>query len=155
MQPMRFKGSHSRTSTTRTSTITARCAKGSRKSFLEKGNLPRVVKPFVSKEILVWIDHATWRQAEHTCDWWFGFPAFEQGGISCRGHNWFEATQRGCRLVITGALTIDLSKIKGVPRLARGLGPRVEKYILGRVRPNLEATAQALEKMIGDAGDNR
>ncbi|MFH2008808.1 MAG: DUF2505 family protein [bacterium] len=120
---------------------------------VEKGNLPRLAKPFVSKEILVWIDHATWRSAGHTCDWWFEFPAFPGGGVACKGHNWFEPTpDGGCRMVLTGGLTVDLAKIKGVPRLARGLGPRIEKLVLERVKPNLETTSEALQRLLSDSG---
>ena len=117
---------------------------------VEKGNLPRVVKPFVSAEILVWIDHATWHEAEHTCDWWFEFPAMPRG-VTCEGHNWYEVTgPTSCRLTLTGRLTIDLAAMKGVPRLARGLGPTVERFVLDRVKPNLETTNQALEALLAD-----
>jgi hypothetical protein len=119
---------------------------------VEKGNLPRVVKPFVSKDILVWIDHATWRAAGHTCDWWFEFPALPSG-ISCEGHNAFEATgPASCQLTLTGRLCIDLAQIRGVPRLARGLGPRVERFVLERVKPNLETTAEALQALLAHRG---
>lgn len=119
---------------------------------VEKGNLPRLARPFVSPDILVWIDHATWHEAAHTCDWWFEFPALP-AGITCQGHNWFEAQgDAACLMVLTGRLTIDLAQIRGVPRLARGLGPRIEKFVLGRVKPNLETTTGALEKLLADVG---
>lgn len=122
---------------------------------VEKGNLPRLARPFVSPDILVWIDHATWREAAHTCDWWFEFPALP-AGIACEGHNWFEAQgDDACLMVLTGRLTIDLAKIRGVPRLARGLGPRIEKFVLERIKPNLETTTLALEKLLDDTGANR
>ncbi len=118
---------------------------------VEKGNLPRLARPFVSPDILVWIDHATWNTDKHTCDWWFEFPAFKGGGVVCRGHNWYETRgDDSCLLVLTGKLTIDLAKIRGVPRLARGLGPRLEKFVLERVKPNLETTTAAIEKLLAE-----
>ena len=123
---------------------------------VEKGNLPRLARPFVSKDILVWIDHATWNADKHTCDWWFEFPAFPGGGVVCQGHNWYEAQgEDACLLVLTGRLTIDLAKIRGVPRLARGLGPRLESFVLERVRPNLETTTAAIGRLLADAESAR
>jgi hypothetical protein len=114
----------------------------------QEGNVPRLARPFIKKDLLVWIDHATWHLGERSCEWHFEFPSFPRG-LTCGGKNRFEpAPGGGCTMILRGSLHIDLAEIRGVPRIARGLGPKVEAFVLGRVTPNLESVTEALGKLL-------
>lgn len=53
-------------------------------------------------------------------------------------------------VVLTGSLRIDLSKVRGVPRIAHRFAPKVEKFVLGLVRPNLVEVTKAVGRFLDD-----
>jgi hypothetical protein len=109
--------------------------------------IPAVARPFVSGKALWWIDHALWDPVARTCEWRYEMNVMPTA-VACGGVNYFRPRAGGgCRFEITGQLAIDLRKLH-VPFLFRGAGPKIEAWLVGRVRPNLEAVGGAVEKWL-------
>jgi hypothetical protein len=113
------------------------------------GSIPRVARPFFSEQMTTYLDHARWRDAERLVEWRFEIGVVPEA-VDCRGTNRFRpgAAPGTTEVSLAGRLAIDLAKVRGVPRLFHGLAPRVEEFILGRVRPNLVAVSRAVGKLL-------
>jgi hypothetical protein len=109
------------------------------------GEIPGVVRKFLSEELLEWDDHATWNPAEWRCEWVTVVPAFKDA-VDARGHNEYRDVNGHTELKIVGELKVDATKVRGVPRLLAGtVGPAVESFLVGRIRPNFLTVAQGVE----------
>jgi len=109
--------------------------------------VPAIARPFMPQKALSWIDHALWDPEARTCEWRYEMSVLP-GAVSCGGVNYFHARpEGGSRFEITGKLVLDLRKLH-VPFLFRGAGPKIEEWLVGRVRPNLEAVGAAVEKWL-------
>ncbi len=113
------------------------------------GDIPSVVRKFLSEDLLEWDDHAEWNEAEFTCAWKTVVPAFKDA-VDSSGKNRFEDLGNGrTRLIISGDLKVDAAKVKGVPRLLAGtVSPAIESFLIGAIKPNLVATAKGVEKFL-------
>ena len=101
------------------------------------GEIPAVARAFVSASMLSWTDLATWREADMETDWKVQPHSF-QDAVSSQGVNRYVETPEGARLEIRGDLTIDASKIKGVPRLLSArVGRAVEDFMVKLISQNL------------------
>lgn len=111
--------------------------------------VPRIARPFVKKDMMTWIDRAHWDSRDFTCRWKFE-PSFFTRHVDCHGVNRFlEEGPDKTRISIEVVLNIDLLGVKGVPRfLARKAGPTVEKFLHGRVRPNLIQVNRGVERFL-------
>jgi hypothetical protein len=111
--------------------------------------VPTVVRPFMPKHALSWLDRAVWDPAARTCAWEYELGT-TPGLVRCSGINYFRAREGGgSTLEITGRLAVDLRAIH-VPLIFRGAGSHVESYLVGRVRPNLERVGPAVERWLTD-----
>jgi hypothetical protein len=114
------------------------------------GAVPRVARPFFSESMATYLDHARWRDADRAVDWRFEIGVVAEA-VNCQGCNFFRAGAPGStEVALTGRLTIDLARVRGVPRLLHGLAPTVEKFILNLVRPNLVAVCRAVGRLLDD-----
>jgi hypothetical protein len=113
------------------------------------GEIPGIVRKFLSDDLLEWDDHATWHADSFTTDWKTVVPAFKDA-VRAQGKNHFHDLGNGrTRFEIAGDLSVDASKIKLVPRLFAGsIGPKVEKFLVGAIRPNLVAVSKGVEKYL-------
>jgi hypothetical protein len=112
------------------------------------GEIPALVRKFISDDLLEWDDHAIWNQNEFTTQWRTVVPAISEA-VRAEGLNRFEDLGGRTRLVISGLLEVDAKKIKLVPRLLAGtIGPAVEKFLVGAIKPNLVAISKGLEKYL-------
>ncbi len=112
------------------------------------GSIPRAVRPFFSDNMLSYADHAHWVEAERVVHWFFEIGAFPEA-VDCRGTNYFMPSGDGATEVqLTGTLTVDLAKMRGVPRLLHRLAPKVESFVLERVKPNLSAVTNAVTRYL-------
>ncbi len=134
-------------------TVTHRTDEGTVVKLLNRwkggGEIPGVVRKFLSEDLLEWDDHATWFAEKYTCDWRTVVPAFKDA-IDAAGTNHFhELGPQRTKLVITGELKCDAAKIKGVPRLLAGsIGPAVEAFLIATVKPNLVSVAKGVEQYL-------
>jgi hypothetical protein len=110
--------------------------------------VPTVVRPFLPSKALSWIDRAQWDPATRSCRWEFELNVLPEA-LHCAGINFFRERPGGSVLEVTGILTIDLRKLH-VPAMFRGAAPKVESYLIGRVRPNLVAVGRAVERFLSE-----
>jgi hypothetical protein len=113
------------------------------------GEIPRAVRAVVSDRMLSWTDRAVWYADRFTCEWTIETHAFTEA-VSCRGEDRFIALDaERTRLEIRGDLVVDLAQVALVPRLLRGsLGPTVERFLVGRITPNLTRVTDALVRLL-------
>jgi hypothetical protein len=113
----------------------------------KSSTVPAVARPFMPDKALYWIDHAIWDPKARTCEWRYEISVLP-GAVQCGGVNYFhEKAGGGSRFEITGKLELDLAKLH-VPFFLRGAGPKIEQWLVGRIRPNLEAVGGAVEKWL-------
>ena len=133
--------------------ITSRVEEGALVKFVNRwkggGEIPSVVRKFLSEELLQWDDLATWNAADFTCQWQTVVPSFKDA-VDARGHNTFVERRPGVTtLTISGDLKVDAAKVKGVPRLLAGtIGPAMEAFLVAAIKPNLVAVAKGVEKFL-------
>lgn len=110
--------------------------------------VPAVARPFIKRELLSWIDRATWDADELTVEWDIEL-GFLPGAITCRGFNQFEEFDGITRVTMEGELIVDATKIPGIPRiLSKKVGQVVEKFVVGLVEPNLRETNKLVERFM-------
>jgi uncharacterized protein YndB with AHSA1/START domain len=133
--------------------VTSRVDAGALVKFVNRwkggGEIPGVVRKFLSEDLLEWDDVATWNANDFSCQWQTIVPAFKDA-VDARGHNTFTETRPGVTtLRISGDLKVDAAKIKGVPRLLAGtVSPVVETFLVSAIKPNLASVAQGVEKFL-------
>ena len=113
------------------------------------GEIPAVVRKFLSEDLLEWDDHATWDSQAFRCNWQTVVPAFRES-VDAKGFNTYvEKGPSLMQLTISGELKVDAAKIRGVPRILAGtVSPAVEAFLVGRIKPNLIAVAKGVEKYL-------
>jgi len=120
--------------------------------WVSSRDVPRFLKRIIKPEHLRWHDYAEWQDDGRYVDWRTQTGAFREA-VSCSGRTSFHADGDHTRVVVTGDLDIDLSKIRGIPRIgASALKPRIEKFIVGLLTPNLEKVNQCLQQYLDEHG---
>jgi len=111
------------------------------------GDIPAAARAFLSEAMLSWDDYARWDEARWSCGWRIKTRSFTEA-VRCEGENRFVALEDGgTRLEIRGSLSIDGSKVSGVPRFLAGkVAATVEAFLAEKIRPNLVETASSLRK---------
>ncbi len=109
------------------------------------------MRPFLGAQGLSYLDHATWYEEQGRVDWFFEIGVFPDA-VDCRGSNTFlpGAAAGSTEVTLTGALTVDLARVRGVPRVLRGMAPAVERFVLDRVRPNLSGVTAAVARYLDE-----
>jgi len=107
---------------------------------------PKAVRPFVTRKMLRFKDHAEWDDAAHAVSWRFETFTFDKL-FDCSGRNRFEAAGANeSRLIIEGELDVYPEKVPGVPRfMARKLKPKIEGFVVKLVGANLSDLAGGLQ----------
>lgn len=115
------------------------------------GSIPRTVRPFFKGKQLSYLDHARWNDEESLVQWRLEIGLFPDA-VGCSGTNYFrQGTRPGSTEVsLTGALTVDLSRVAGVPRIFHGIAPKIESFVLDRIRPNLSSVTRAVAQYLDD-----
>ncbi len=112
------------------------------------GEIPAAARAVLSEAMLSWTDYATWDEASWTCAWRIETHAFTEA-VTCEGRNRFVEVEGGTRIEIRGALSIDASKISGVPRFLAGkVGSTVEAFLAQKIRPNLIEVTAGLRRFL-------
>ena len=113
-----------------------------------KGEIPKIAQSFLKPEMLSWYDHATWHADRFTTAWRIQLRLLEKA-VLCSGENQFEAVGDSTVMHIRGDLKIDAAQVPGVPRfLAGSVGPTVEKFVVGRITPNLLEVSKGIEQYL-------
>jgi len=112
------------------------------------GDIPAIARAVLKDDMLRWTDHAIWRAATHTVNWFTEVHAFP-GAIDAAGENRFCESARGCRLEIRGELRCDSSKVPGVPKLfARTVNAAAEKLLVGLIGQNLAEVGRGVARLL-------
>jgi len=117
-----------------------------------KGEIPRAAQSVIKPEMLSWYDHAEWNQDTFSNKWRIQMRVMEKV-VSCQGGNSFEVEGSGTVLKIRGDLNLDLKEVPGVPRFLAGtIGPTVEKFVVGMLKPNLVEVSKGIEQYLRAKG---
>ncbi len=113
-----------------------------------EGEVPKIAQSVIKPHMLQWTDYATWHDDDMYCEWEMEV-GFLPEAVSCKGTTRYIAKGDKTEVHIEGELSVDASKIPGVPRLLAGkLGSAVESFVVKLVTPNLRATNRAIEKYL-------
>lgn len=101
--------------------------------------VPAILRPFVSKNSLGWVDYGIWTPNEWRVDW--RVETQHSKFTSCSGINIFEphpeALETRTKCTIAGDFTVYGDKIPAVPAfMGKKMAPTIEKIILGYMIPN-------------------
>ena len=113
------------------------------------GDIPTVARAILSESMLSWTDSTRWNADTFACDFRTETRALSEA-FRCSGQTLFaEDGAGGTRMSVRGVLTIDASKIRGVPGFLAGrVGRAIEEAIGGSIQRNLVATAKALTALL-------
>ena len=110
--------------------------------------LPKFAQRFMSKEHQRWDDLAVWYESKLRCDWHIKPRVFREA-VVCIGTTRFVEEGMSTRIVLSGELTVDPTKVPGIPDvLAETLGPKIEAYIVATIQPRVEANNLAIGKFL-------
>ena len=110
-----------------------------------KQSVPAAFRPFVSRQMISWFDHAEWDEAALHCSWRIEPVKFSKS-FECSGAtNLSEADGGHCRIAFEADAQIHLERIAGIPKfIARRFQGPVERFIVKQLRPNFDAIIGAL-----------
>ena len=113
-----------------------------------KAEIPSAMKGFITEDKLGWLDHASWDESRKQCDWWLEIPAFKDA-VHCKGQTRVVVEgPTSSRMIISGDLTVDATKV-GVPRLMAGtVGKGVEAFAVALIKPNQEKMGEAVNQYL-------
>ena len=116
-------------------------------------DVPIFARAFLKPEMLRWDDFAEWKDAENRVYWTLRLRVFTDS-VTCGGTNTFEEAGDGTtRVKLEGDLDIDVKNIPGVPRLlAGGIKPKIEKFIVSLITPNLKRVNESLQQFLDEHG---
>ena len=119
-----------------------------------KTDIPRLIRPFVKRSMLKWVDRAVWYEDEHVCRWEIEL-GFLKDAIQARGENRMEEVEGGqTEVTIAGDITVDAKKIPGVPKfVAKMVGSAVERFVVRMVTPNLKKTNDCVRSYLGSLAE--
>ena len=112
-------------------------------------DVPRVVRPFIKKELISWHDRATWDQDTLSCRWEIE-AAVGKDFFSCKGNTTIESEgDQKALFSLKGELVVDPRRVPGVPRLLAGrLKNPMERFIANAISPNLTSIAKAVQQYL-------
>lgn len=114
-------------------------------------SVPSALRPFISRDLMGWIDTAMWTPAEYKVEWAQSMCSDTVANLyECSGINYFEPDPKKpdatTRIRISGDLAVFADRLPGVPGfLGRRLTPQVEGFIVGLLTPNLTGLAKGLQ----------
>lgn len=115
--------------------------------------VPVYARAFLKPEMMRWDDYAVWTDEKSQVAWKLKLRLFTES-VRCGGTNTFrKIDDTKTSVTLEGDLDIDLKSIPGVPNLlAGGLKPKVEKFIVSLITPNLERVNQSLQQFLDEKG---
>jgi len=118
--------------------------------------VPSVLRPFVTKNSLGWVDTSIWDLSIGTCEWFI--ETAHSRFISCSGTHAYlpdpEAPTDHTVLRIEGEFTAFGDKIPGMPGfLGKRVAPALEKVIVGFMMPNFTGLAVGAEGLLRQLAD--
>lgn len=108
-------------------------------------SVPVALRPLLTNSKITYLDHNEWVDQALEVNWRLQTNIFTEA-VTCTGVNSFKpgSARNTTEVKLSGRLDIDLSRVRGVPRLLWRLGPRLERFILDQVKPNLVGVTRAV-----------
>ncbi len=108
--------------------------------------VPTLAKPFVTKVMMTWEDHAYWLSEKREVVWRFEPMRFKRL-FTCEGRNYLiEAEDGNSVLRMTGDLNVYPETVPGISaRMAKRLKPKIAPWAIERIKPNLMQVPRALQ----------
>ncbi len=115
------------------------------------GEIPGVAKRFISKDMVNWTEDVTWDQNTWVCSWQIK-PAFFTNYVTVGGAtDYLEAGPDRCEIHIQGNLSVDVSGMRGVPRLLAGrVNKAAEAFIGALILPNMRRLNRSVGKVLDE-----
>jgi hypothetical protein len=119
-------------------------------------DVPASLRALFGEALFTWTDYATWYADTLSCDWWTETQALG-GAVRCCARDHFLANDDGGTVLeIRGTLSVDATKIRGVPRLLEGrVGRATEEYLVRKIKNDTARMATTLARLLGEGGDQR
>ena len=113
--------------------------------------IPPVARPFVTRAMRTWKDFGLWSESEREAriEWRFEPHRFARL-FTCDGVNYLEDLGDGTtRVRMTGKLVVHPAHVPGLPEgLAKKLVPTIERFVVGKIRPNLAQVPRAVRALL-------
>ena len=107
---------------------------------------PRALRPFLTPELLSWIDHATWSREARQARWRLE-PAMGGSLFTCSGTTTVIPKGDTSELSIEVDFEVYPAQVPGIPKLlARGLKPQVERFIGDILTSSLRQLSQSISR---------
>lgn len=119
-----------------------------------KDSFPAIARPFLTRNLVSWFDHAEWDESTMSCSWRIE-PIKAKTIFSCSGSTAL-APEEGdrCLFSLQARLELDLQRVPGLPRfLARRAQGPVERFVASSVQPNLSSLASAVAEYLAAKPD--
>ena len=115
------------------------------------GEVPAVAKAFISKDMVNWTERVVWDENRWVCSWEIE-PAFFTQYVTVRGATqYIDAGPGRCEIHIQGELSVDVTGMRGVPRLlARRVNKAAETFIGALILPNMRRLNRSVAKVLDD-----
>lgn len=119
--------------------------------WISDRDVPVFARAFLKPDMLRWDDYAEWKDDEGRVYWKLKLRVFTDN-VTCGGTNSFVKVDDGkTKVVLEGDLDIDLKSMPGVPKLlAGGIKPKLEKFIVSLITPNLERVNASLQQFLDE-----
>ncbi len=113
-----------------------------------KSNIPQLVRPWLSEDLLKWTEYNIWNGSDFSLDWKISTHVFTDA-VHCSGKNNFRI-QGGATLIESeGKLEIEPKLLRGIPLMMRGSVASIVEQILSRqIEPNLLLLSQGVSEYL-------
>lgn len=110
-----------------------------------KQSVPAAFRPFVTRQMISWFDHADWDAGALCCSWRIEPVKFSKS-FECAGTTTLvDAADGQCQIAFIADAQIHLERIAVIPKfVARRFQEPVERFIVKQLRPNFDAIIDAL-----------
>ena len=119
--------------------------------WVAKGDVPSVAKRFIKPEMLRWDEDVVWDEGRWVCSWRIK-PAFFTDHVRVEGETTYRELGGGVTEPhIAGVLAVDVSGVRGVPRLLVGtVNSAVEKLVAKLILPNMQRLNASLGRYLDE-----
>jgi hypothetical protein len=114
--------------------------------------IPTALQSIIKKEMLSWLDHATWYENGLYGDWKLE-STVGASYFSCSGKTSFKEKAGKTHLCMEINFEVYPEKVPGVPRLVAGMiRGQVEKFLGDLLTANMKTLAQSVQKYVENRG---
>lgn len=112
-------------------------------------DVPRLIRPFISKDLVAWEDKAIWNEKTLVCEWTIE-PIRAKGVFTAKGTSTISDLGNGeCMFIFDSIMEVHPEKVPGIPKfLAKKVREPIEQFIGNSLRTNATGIALAVQKYL-------